>query len=46
MRLTTERLHEFEKEVFQKKTEIAEIQKILSDSHLAVFDERRQILRL
>jgi hypothetical protein len=40
MRMSIERVHSIEGEVFRKKTEIAELQKTLSDSHLAVYDER------
>jgi len=40
MRLVMERVHWSEVEVAQKKKEIAELQKQLSDSHLAIYDER------
>lgn len=40
MRLLLERVHSEEYEMILKKTEIAELQKILSDSRLAIYDER------
>lgn len=41
-----ERVHASEQEMLAKKTEIAELQKMLSDQRLAIFDERQQYLKL
>ena len=41
MRHIIERLHSQEGDLSQKKIEIAELQKILSDARLAVHDERQ-----
>lgn len=46
MRLIMEKMHSYEGEALQKKNEISELQKILSDSHLAVYDERHYLMRL
>ena len=35
-----EKVHFVENEVVNKKNELTELQKALSDSHLAVYDER------
>lgn len=40
LRFALERTHAQEQEMLAKKTEIAELQKILSDQRLAVHDER------
>jgi hypothetical protein len=35
-----EKLHKDEQDIFQSKIEVAELQKAISDSHLAIFDEK------
>ena len=44
MRLAIEKVHSDENEVTQLKEQIAELQKALSDSHLAVYDEKNYYL--
>ena len=46
LRLAMERVHASEIEMLAKKTEIAEVQKIMSDHRLAVHDERQQFMKL
>jgi hypothetical protein len=46
MRLQIERSHTFEHEILDKKREISEIQKALSDSRLSIYDERQQFMKL
>jgi uncharacterized coiled-coil DUF342 family protein len=46
LRLAMERVHSSEIEMLAKKTEIAEVQKIMSDQRLAVHDERQQFMKL
>lgn len=46
MRLQMEKVHNVENEVLNKKNELTELQKALSDSHLAVYDERMQYMKL
>lgn len=46
MRILLERVHAHEAEMLAKKTEIAEVQKMLSDQRLAVHDERQQFMKL
>lgn len=41
-----EKIHNIENEVLNKKNELSELQKALSDSHLAVYDERMQFMKL
>jgi len=41
-----ENVHMYEKEVFNKKNDIAELQKMISDAHLAIYDERSQFMKL
>jgi hypothetical protein len=46
MRHQLERTHAQEAEMQAKRTEIAEIQKMLSDARLAVHDERQQYMKI
>lgn len=46
MRLNIERVHSKEQEVVQIKEQIAEMQKALSDSHLAIYDEKNYFMQL
>lgn len=46
LRFMLERVHQQEQELGLKKTEIAELQKMLSDQRLAVHDERQQYMKL
>jgi hypothetical protein len=46
MRHLLEKVHAQEGDLSQRKVEIAELQKILSDSRLAVHDERQQYMKL
>ena len=46
VKISQEEKHSLEWELHKRKTELAEIQKALSDSHLALFDEREQVLKL
>ena len=46
MRHHIEKVHNQEGDLGQKKVEIAELQKILSDARLAVHDERQQFMKL
>lgn len=41
-----ERVHLQESELVEKKHEIAEVQKMLSDARLAMHDERQQYIKL
>ena len=41
-----EKVHSFENEVLNKKNELSELQKALSDSHLSIYDERMQYMKL
>ena len=43
MRANVEDMHLKESEIFNRKQEIAEIQKALSDSHLAIYDEKQTV---
>ena len=46
MRQQMEDVHSVEDESAKVKQEIAELQKALSDSHLAIYDERSLFLQL
>ena len=46
MGMQIDRVHQTEDTSKQCKEEIAELQKALSDSHLAIYDERSQFLVL
>ena len=46
MRLNIEKVHAKEQEVVQIKEQIAEMQKALSDSHLAIYDEKNYYMQL
>ena len=46
MRLAIEKGHADENEVNQLKEQLSELQKALSDSHLAVYDEKNYFLQL
>ena len=46
MRLSIERVHSDENDIYQLKEQISELQKALSDSHLAVYDEKNYYLQL
>ncbi len=46
MRHMLEKVHSQEGDLNQRKLEIAELQKILSDARLAVHDERQQYMKL
>ena len=46
MRHQLERTHAQEAELAAKKTEIAEIQKMMSDSRMAVHQERQQYMKI
>ena len=46
MRLNIENVHNTENEVVQLKEQIAELQKALSDSHLAIYDEKNYYMQL
>ena len=38
-----ENVQEMEEAIFQRKKEITEIQKLLSDSHLAIYNEKNAV---
>jgi hypothetical protein len=46
MAMKVDQVHQQEFETLQQKVEIAEIQKAISDSHLAIFDEKLQAMNL
>eukprot|EP00347_Sterkiella_histriomuscorum_P001132 403373203 len=46
MRLQIEKFHGSEQQILGKKNEITEIQKALSDSHISIYDERHQFMKL
>ena len=46
MRLAIDKVHADENEVNQLKEQLSELQKALSDSHLAVYDEKNYLLQL
>ena len=46
MRLNIEKVHSKEQEVVAIKEQIAEMQKALSDSHLAIYDEKNYYMQL
>lgn len=46
MRQLIEKVYANEGDILQKKNEISEMQKILSDSHIGLYDERQQLLKL
>lgn len=43
MNLNIESVQAMEAQIYQKKREITEIQKAMSDSHLAIYNERNMI---
>ena len=46
MRLNIDKVHSKEQEVVAIKEQIAEMQKALSDSHLAIYDEKNYYMQL
>lgn len=43
MKFNVDQMHFTEDEILKKKAEISELQKALSDSHLAVYDEKNTV---
>ena len=43
MRLAIDEVHSKEDAILKRKIEIAEMQKALSDSHLAIYDEKNNV---
>ena len=43
MKFNVDEMHLTENQILQRKSEISEIQKALSDSHLAIYDEKNTV---
>lgn len=43
MKFNVDQMHVTEQEILKRKSEISEIQKALSDSHLAIYDEKNTV---
>ena len=46
MKFNISQAHQVEQEILKKKQEISELQKALSDSHLAIYDEKNTVSSL
>ena len=46
MKFNVNQAHQVEQEILNKKQEISELQKALSDSHLAIYDEKNTVSSL
>ena len=43
MKFNVDQMHVTEEQILNRKSEISEIQKALSDSHLAIYDEKNTV---
>ena len=43
MKFNVDQMHLTENDILSRKTEISELQKALSDSHLAIYDEKNTV---